>query len=127
MVVKTIIQLAFVAINYAIAVYQAHRFDIEQKRIKHWLWAIWYGLIVAASWPIHHNLCVLASISNMHLFLFNTLLNFHRTPRRALFYTHPEDPHGSIIDKVWADAYPFVFFVSLIFFIILNFFIYGSS
>lgn len=127
MIVKTVIQLAFVAINYAIAVYQAHRFDVKQKRIKHWLWAIWYSLLVAVTWPIHHNNFLIAAISTLHLPLFNTLLNYHRIPRRPLFYTHPEDPKGDWVDKLWGDLYPFVFFASIIFYIIINFYLYGVA
>lgn len=125
MITKTIIQLAFIAINYAMAIYQAHRFDVEQKRIKHWLWATIYGALVAVTWPIHHNVYLIVAISTLHLPLFNTLLNYHRIPRRPLFYTHPEDPQGSIVDKLWSDAYPIVFFASCIFYTIINFFLYG--
>lgn len=127
MAVKTLLQIAFILINWAIAVYQAHRFDVEQKRISHWLWSIGYGVLVAATWPIHRNMYLVLAISTLHLPLFNTLLNYYRTPRRPLFYTHPEDPQGSILDKLWMDAYPAVFFASIIFYIVINFYLYGTA
>lgn len=124
MAVKTLLQIAFVLINWAIAVYQAHRFDVEQKRIHHWLWATGYCVLVAATWPIHKNIFLIVAILTLHLPLFNTLLNYYRKPRRPLFYTHPEDPNGSVIDKLWGRLYPVVFCASIVFYIVINFYVY---
>lgn len=127
MIVKTLIQLAFILINCAIAAYQAHRFDVKQKRIKHWIWSIYYAAMVAVTWPIHRNVYLIAAILTLHLPLFNTVLNYMRIPRKPFFYTHPEDPHGSLVDKLWGQAYPAVFFASSIFYIVINFYLYGSA
>jgi hypothetical protein len=125
--VSVLIHIAFFLLNIVIAIYQAYRFDVQQKRINHTVWAIGYGALVAITWPIHHNTYLIAVITTLHLPLFNTALNFFRTPRRPLFYTHPEDPKGSWIDKLWMDAYPAVFCGSVIFYIVLNFYLYGKA
>lgn len=124
---KTLIQLAFIIINISIAVYQAHRFDAEQKRINHTVWLLIYLALVSVSWPIHHDQYLIYAITVMHLPLFNTALNYFRAPRRPLFYTHPEDPQGSIVDRVWGEVYPAVFFASLICFLTIQIFVYGKT
>lgn len=122
---KIMIQVVFVILNIGIAAYQAYRFDTQQKRINHTLWAIGYGVLVGVTWPLHHNWYLIAEISILHLPLFNTALNFLRMPRRALFYTHPEDPKGSIIDRFFGESYPAVFFASIIAYIVIQFYLYA--
>lgn len=125
MVTFFLVQMAFVLINIAIAAYQAHRFDKEQKRIKHWLWAIYYGALVTVSWPIHKDWYLIYAITSMHLWLFNPVLNYLRTPRKPFFYTNPEDPQGSYIDKLWMDVYPAVFCGAFISYLVAQIFIYA--
>jgi hypothetical protein len=117
------ITLIYLLFNIAIGKYQAYRFDKQQKRINHTLWFIYYCAACAILWLPFRNLYLIASLAIMHLPVFNTSLNYFRTPRRSLFYTHPEDPHGSKLDKLWGDAYPAVFFITLIAYLTVIFYI----
>jgi hypothetical protein len=84
---------------------------------------MYYMAACFAVWPPYKNYCLVAALLLMHLPVFNSALNYFRVPRRAFFYTHPEDPHGSKIDKLWGDAYPAVFFFVSISYIVIQFFI----
>lgn len=118
-----IIQIVFIYINLVIAEYQAYRFDTQQKRINHTLWLLYYIAACSVVWFLYHNLRLCSSLALMHLPVFNTALNYFRKPRRAFFYTHPEDPHGSKLDKLWGDAYPAIFFLCSIAYLTIIFFI----
>jgi ABC-type glycerol-3-phosphate transport system permease component len=118
-----LIQAVYIVLNVLIAKYQAYRFDHEQKRISHPLWLICYTAACLIIWPPYKNYYLVAALLLMHLPVFNSFLNYFRTPRRAFFYTHPEDPHGSKIDKLWGEAYPAVFFFVSIAYLVVQFFI----
>lgn len=118
------IQILFLLINISIGKYQAYRFDVQQKRIKHWLWAVYYCLLLVPVWFLYHNWALVAACCIQHLPVFNTALNWSRKPTRPIFYTHPEDPHGSLLDKLWGKHYPEVFFISLGLLITIQFFIW---
>jgi hypothetical protein len=120
---SVLIQSVYFVLNVLIAKYQAHRFDHERKRISHTLWLIYYVAACLIIWPPYKNGYLVAALLLMHLPVFNSFLNYFRTPRRAFFYTHPEDPHGSKIDKLWGDAYPAVFFFVSIAYLVIQFFI----
>lgn len=120
---SVLVQLVYLVLNVLIAKYQAYRFDHEQKRISHTLWLAYYTAACFIIWPPYKNGYLVAALLLMHLPVFNSFLNYFRTPRRAFFYTHPEDPHGSKIDKLWGDAYPAVFFFVAISYIVVQFFI----
>jgi hypothetical protein len=121
--ISVLIQIVYLILNVAIAKYQAYRFDHQQKRISHTLWLIGYTATCLVIWWPYKNYYLVAALLLMHLPIFNSFLNYFRTPRRAFFYTHPEDPHGSKIDKLWGDAYPAVFFFVSISYIVVQFFI----
>jgi hypothetical protein len=121
--VTLIVQVGYFFLNLAIAKYQAHRFDTNQKRINHTVWLIYYCAACAVVWFPWRNWYLVSSVALMHLPVFNTALNYYRKPRRPLFYTHPEDPHGSKIDKLWGESYPAVFFLVLIAYITVIFYI----
>jgi hypothetical protein len=123
LLVSVLVQSCYILLNIVIARYQAYRFDKLQKRISHTLWLTYYAAAGFAIWPPFKNGYLLAAVYLMHLPVFNTFLNYFRTPRRAFFYTHPEDPHGSKIDKLWGDAYPAVFFFASIAYIVIQFYI----
>ena len=118
------IQILFLLINIAIARYQARRFDVQQKRINHTVWAVGYCILLIPVWFIYHNLALVAACGIQHLPVFNTALNLSRKVTRSIFYTHPEDPLGSKLDKLWGKYYPVVFFVSIALLIIIQFFIW---
>jgi hypothetical protein len=120
---SVLVQAGYILLNVAIARYQAYRFDKLQKRISHTLWLTYYAAAGFAIWPLFKNWYLVAAVLLMHLPVFNTFLNYFRTPRRAFFYTHPEDPRGSKIDKLWGDAYPAVFFFVSIAYIVIQFYI----
>lgn len=120
---SVLVQTGYLLLNIAIARYQAYRFDKLQKRISHTLWLFYYAAAGVAIWLPYKNWALVAAVLLMHLPIFNTFLNYFRTPRRAFFYTHPEDPHGSNIDKLWGEAYPAVFFFVSIAYIVIQFFI----
>lgn len=123
LLISVLVQLGYFLLNIVIAKYQAHRFDTQQKRISHTFWLIGYTVACFAAWLPGSNWHLVAAVLLMHLPVFNTFLNYFRTPRRAFFYTHPEDPHGSKIDKLWGEAYPAVFFFVSISYIVVQFFI----
>lgn len=120
---SVLVQAVYLVLNVLIAKYQAYRFDHEQKRISHTLWLIYYTAACLIIWPPYKNGYLVAALLLMHLPVFNSFLNYFRTPRRAFFYTHPEDPHGSKIDKLWGDAYPAVFFFVSIAYLVIQLFI----
>lgn len=120
---SVLVQVVYVLLNIGIAKYQAHRFDKLQKRISHTLWMTYYAAACLLAWPLFKNWYLVAAVVLIHLPVFNTFLNYFRTPRRAFFYTHPEDPRGSRIDKLWGDAYPAVFFFASIAYIVIQFYI----
>lgn len=99
--------------NILLGDYQAWRFDWQQSRINHTTWAIGYGLAVFQSFWMFHNLWFIGACLVMHLPVFNTALNYCRKPRRPLYYTHPADPQGSWLDKLWGKSYPIVFWLSI--------------
>jgi hypothetical protein len=119
-----LIQIFFWVLNIAVGKYQAYRFDKQQKRINHTVWLLYYATVALNAWWLCRSWLVVAALLVLHLPLFNTALNYFRTPRRALFYTHPEDPQGSVIDRVWGDVYPAVFFLTCITYVVLQFYIY---
>jgi hypothetical protein len=121
--ISVLIQAVYLVLNIAIAKYQAHRFDRQQKRISHTLWLTCYTATCLVIWWPYKNYYLVAALLLMHLPVFNAFLNYFRTPRRAFFYTHPEDPRGSKIDKLWGEAYPAVFFFVSISYIVVQFFI----
>jgi hypothetical protein len=116
-------QIIFLVLNIAIGKYQAYRFDVKQKRINHTTWAIWYCLLLIPVWYFTRNWWLVAACGIQHLPVFNTFLNWFRKPARPIFYTHPEDPFGSKLDKLWGKYYPVVFFISIVLLVILQFFI----
>lgn len=118
-----LIQVLFFLINIAIARYQAYRFDKLQKRISHTMWLICYTVGTVTIYIPFKNWYLISAALLMHLPVFNTFLNYFRTPRRPFFYTHPDDPYGSIADRWWSDAYPAVFFFTTISFIVIQFYI----
>lgn len=120
---SVLVQSVYLVLNILIAMYQAYRFDHEQKRISHTLWLMYYAAACLIIWPPYKNAYLVAALLLMHLPVFNSFLNYYRTPRRAFFYTHPEDPHSSKIDKLWGEAYPAVFFFVSISYIVIQFFI----
>lgn len=122
---NTIIQLIFWAICLGSARYQAYRFDVLQKTIKHWNWAIAYVVLCLAAWWISGNILLASAVLCLRLPLFTTALNFWRIPRRPLFYTGWEANGGSKFDEIWKDAYPDVFFLTSIAYVVLQFYIYG--
>lgn len=122
-IASSLVQVFYISINIGIAKYQAYRFDKNQKRINHTLWLICYTVAALAFYIPFKNLYLVAALLIMHLPVFNTFLNYFRTPRRAFFYTHPEDPYGSKIDRLWGDAYPAVFFLFSIAYVVIQFFI----
>jgi hypothetical protein len=122
-IISVLVQIAYLLVNIAIAKYQAYRFDHQRKRISHTLWLTGYAAAGLAIWLPFKNWYLVAAVLLMHLPVFNTFLNYFRTPRRAFFYTHPEDPYGSKIDKLWGGAYPAVFFFVSISYIIIQFYI----
>lgn len=101
--------------------YQAHRFDYDNKRINHTLWAVYYCLLLIPLWFIWHNLWLVFACGIQHLPVFNTALNWSRKETRPIFYTHPEDPQGSKLDKLWGRFYPVVFFISLAALVLVQF------
>lgn len=116
-----VVEILFLFINIGIARYQAHRFDVQHKRINHTLWATGYCLLLVPVYLYSGNWWLVAACGIQHLPVFNTALNYFRVPRRSLFYTHPEDPQGSALDKLWGKAYPGVFFLCLGLLIYLQF------
>jgi carbon starvation protein CstA len=123
LLISVLIQAVYLVLNMGMAKYQAYRFDRQQKRISHTLWLMYYMAACLAIWPLYKNYYLVAALLLMHLPVFNAFLNYFRTPRRAFFYTHPEDPRGSLIDKIWGESYPAVFFFSSISYIVVQFFI----
>lgn len=121
--ISVLVQSVYLVLNILIAKYQAYRFDHQQKRISHTLWLIGYTAACLIAWLPYKNYYLVAALLLMHLPVFNSFLNYYRTPRRAFFYTHPEDPHGSKIDKLWGEAYPAVFFFVSIAYLTVQFFI----
>lgn len=124
---NVILQIACFLLNVALGKYQAYRFDVEQRRINHTVWASLYLLVATqVFWPTH-NWFVVGACWLQHLPVFNTALNFSRKVQKPfweqLFYTHPADPLGSKLDQFWGKAYPLVFFLSLAALIIIQFFI----
>jgi|GEM_PF-7029926 len=115
------IQILFVVINIAVAKWQAYRFDHDQKRINHTLWALYYCALLVPVWFWQHNLALVVACGIQHLPVFNTALNLIR--HKPFFYTHPEDPQGSKLDKLWGKYYPVVFFLSLAALVAIQFFI----
>lgn len=121
----TLVQLLFWAICLGTARYQAYRFDVLQKGISHTLWAIYYGAACALVWYFTRNTLLTAAIVVMRLPVFTTALNFWRIPRRPIFYTNWEANGGSKWDDAWKDAYPAMFFLTSIAYVVLQFYIYG--
>lgn len=118
---KFAIEAVFLLINAIIAKYQAYRFDKQQKRINHTLWAFYYACLLVPVQLIYKNWWLTGVCALQHLPAFNTLLNYFRTPRRPIFYTHPEDPEGSLIDRIWGRFYPIVFAVCSVAIIVMQF------
>lgn len=101
----------YFGVNICIGKYQAYRFDTEQERINHKLWASIYGIACFQSFWFFHNWLLIASCVAMHLPVFNTALNYFRKPRRSMWYTNPADLKGSKLDRLWATHYPLVFYI----------------
>lgn len=108
------IQILFLAINIGIGKYQANRFDKQQKRINHTLWALYYGVLLIPVWFLSHNWWLVIACGLQHIPIFNTALNWSRVPTRPIFYTHPEDPLRSKIDAFWGKYYSLVFFICML-------------
>lgn len=123
--VLTLIQLLFWAICLGSARYQAYRFDVLQKGIRHWLWGLVYGVMCGAVYIYTRNPYLAAAVLCLRLPLFTSMLNYWRIPRRPLFYTNWEANGGSKFDEVVKDAYPALFFLTSIAYVVLQFFIYG--
>jgi hypothetical protein len=128
-----ITQLFFIYFNLWAGNYQAHRFDVEQKPISHFAWAFVYGLLcVITSILIYKgiDLCFIAALAVLRLPVFNSSLNYHRKPRRPIFYTNPvwsRKTEQSFLNKLWGNWYPLVFFICIAIYITLQFFIYDQS
>jgi hypothetical protein len=103
-----VIQILFLLLNIATAIYQARLFD-KGKKISHFWWAVAYCAAVAGIWFWMHNwlLCVALIVQRMPV--FNTSLNLAR--HNGLFYLGT----GSALDKVMTkyNLYPIIFFLSI--------------
>lgn len=120
-------EVIFLILIIGIADWQAHRFDKEQKPIKHWFWALVFGAAIAAFWYLSHKQYYFAGALILeHVVFFPTILNYFRKPRKAFFYLHSDPKTGSWFDKLLANPiwlWPVIWALSLAGFITLQFFI----
>ena len=131
-----LIQLAFIALSYWSGVRQAYIFDVMHERIDYIIWSVLYaGLACFWSgfvWLIFDSgqaaASLLVAIAILRIPVFNSSLNYHRKPRRSIFYTNPTwsvpKSQNSWLDRLFGNYYKPVFFLSIILFITLQFFMY---
>ncbi len=118
----------FLLFIISIAIYHAKRFakNIPTGKWFHFLWACFFGFIIAVMWWLSGKNWLLAGSLVIERFVFfNPVLNYFRKPQRAFFYL------GAGKNAGWQDrllslmrkAYPFIWGACLIGFIILQFFL----
>jgi hypothetical protein len=122
-----IIQIFFFLLCIALGRWQAWWFDIRQKTISHWIWATGYGLALVPVYLATKNIILVAICGAFHLPVFNTALNLSRKVRRSIFYTHPGDKNGSLLDTLWGKSYPVIFFLSIALIIFLEIFLFHNQ
>jgi ABC-type phosphate transport system permease subunit len=122
----------YICICIGLALYQAFRFDVQQKRISHTMWAIWYGigslllLLITFKISWYYISCFILSLL-YRVVVFNPALNLNRKPKRSFFYTNPSDPKGSVIDKLIGKHYKLFYWACVVLAIAANIAIYCLS
>lgn len=118
---KIIAQFCCTVLLICAAKYQAYRFDKEQKSIKHWLWGLYYCIPLAIIYIVTKDLFLCGVCAIQRIPIFNTVLNYCRTPRRPLLYINLEGE--SFWDRLYGPIYVYVFWLCFSALIILQFFI----
>lgn len=118
-------EILFLIPIVAVAIYHAKRFAANKPTSNwfHFLWACFFGLIIAGMWLLMHKDWLFAGSLVVERFVFfNPVLNYFRKPRQAFFYVHSEK-NGSWIDRILKKVYAPVWIVSAVGFIVLQFFL----
>lgn len=113
MFIKIILLIVFVLINLATANYQAQLFK-KNIRINKTLWAVGYCLLAAI--PLIWNAWILTiTLIVMRFIVFDPALNIERD--KPFFYSNPDDPEGSKLDKFFGKHKEYYYYAALIVFI----------
>jgi hypothetical protein len=113
-----LIEISFALLNIAAAYYQARLFAAG-KSISHFVWGAGFALIACSTWFWFHSWQLIVVLLLQRLVVFNSFLNYFRTPRMPLFYLGK----ASVLDRMLSKIYIPVFIASIIAVVVLNFYI----
>lgn len=120
---QVIFEIIFAACIAVIAEWQAHKIN-EGKPINHFWWGVVFAVLIALGFFFQRSFWFLAALLLQHFIFFAPLLNLFRNPRKPFFYISSDPKKGSTWDGLLLKIqpyYPYIYFASVIAFVLLQF------